>query len=131
MLRLAGIYPITQPKLAQSLRDTKMAALETGQPDVIATASIGCLVHLYSAGKTPVRHWIEPVEERMAVARTVDRLAAGGSARSAIRPGRTLHAQTRIMSPAWPVSGRALRVLQETGRTSAPPGRQDARNTEQ
>ncbi|MFP3182781.1 MAG: glycolate oxidase subunit GlcF [Paraburkholderia sp.] len=59
----AGTYSITQPALARSLRDNKMAALESGEPDVIATANIGCQVHLNGAGKTPVRHWIELVDE--------------------------------------------------------------------
>jgi glycolate oxidase iron-sulfur subunit len=59
----AGTYSITQPALARSLRDNKMAALENGKPDVIATANIGCQVHLNGARKTPVRHWIELVDE--------------------------------------------------------------------
>lgn len=59
----AGTYSITQPALARSLRDNKMAALESSEPDVIATANIGCQVHLNGAGKTPVRHWIELVDE--------------------------------------------------------------------
>jgi glycolate oxidase iron-sulfur subunit len=59
----AGTYSITQPALARSLRDNKMAALESGEPVVIATANIGCQVHLNGAGKTPVRHWIELVDE--------------------------------------------------------------------
>jgi glycolate oxidase iron-sulfur subunit len=59
----AGTYSMTQPALARSLRDNKMAALESGEPDVIATANIGCQVHLNGIGKTPVRHWIELVDE--------------------------------------------------------------------
>jgi glycolate oxidase iron-sulfur subunit len=61
----AGTYSITQPELAQKLRDNKMAALESGQPDVIATANIGCQMHLDGAGRTRVRHWIELVEEAL------------------------------------------------------------------
>ncbi len=59
----AGTYSITQPALSQQLRDNKMNALESGQPQVIATANIGCQTHLDGAGRTPVRHWIELVEE--------------------------------------------------------------------
>jgi glycolate oxidase iron-sulfur subunit len=61
----AGTYSITQPELARTLRDQKLRALESGEPDVIATANIGCQTHLGSAGRTPVRHWIEIVDEAM------------------------------------------------------------------
>lgn len=59
----AGTYSITQPALSRQLRDNKMTALESGAPAVIATANIGCQTHLDSAGRTPVRHWIEVVED--------------------------------------------------------------------
>ncbi len=58
----AGTYSLTQPELSRQLRDNKLAALESARPDIIATANIGCQTHLASAGKTPVRHWIELVE---------------------------------------------------------------------
>ncbi|QJI39317.1 glycolate oxidase subunit GlcF [Pseudomonas sp. ADAK13] len=58
----AGTYSITQPELSLQLRDNKLNALESGKPDVIATANIGCQTHLGGAGRTPVRHWIELVE---------------------------------------------------------------------
>ena len=58
----AGTYSLTQPELSRQLRDNKLQALESGHPDVIATANIGCQSHLDSAGRTPVRHWIELVE---------------------------------------------------------------------
>ncbi len=58
----AGTYSITQPELSRRLRDQKLRALEAGGPDVIATANIGCQTHLASAGRTPVRHWIEIVD---------------------------------------------------------------------
>ncbi|WP_069384532.1 glycolate oxidase subunit GlcF [Halomonas caseinilytica] len=61
----AGTYSITQPTLATQLRDNKLDALEEGQPDVIATANIGCQSHLAGAGRTPVRHWIELVDEAL------------------------------------------------------------------
>ncbi|XKE44845.1 glycolate oxidase subunit GlcF [Halomonas organivorans] len=62
----AGTYSVTQPELATRLRDDKLDALEAGEPDVIATANIGCQTHLGSAGRTPVRHWIELVDEALA-----------------------------------------------------------------
>ncbi|HEX7911718.1 MAG TPA: glycolate oxidase subunit GlcF [Paraburkholderia sp.] len=58
----AGTYSITQPELAQRLRDNKLDALESGRPEVIVTANIGCQTHLDGADRTPVRHWIELVE---------------------------------------------------------------------
>ncbi|TVP93286.1 MAG: glycolate oxidase iron-sulfur subunit [Thioalkalivibrio sp.] len=61
----AGTYSITQPELARRLRDDKLRSLESGGPEVIATANIGCQNHLASAGRTPVRHWIEIVDEAM------------------------------------------------------------------
>ncbi|WP_349970992.1 glycolate oxidase subunit GlcF [Pseudomonas caspiana] len=61
----AGTYSITQPVLSRQLRDQKMNALESGKPDVIATANIGCQVHLSGTGRTPVRHWIELIEDAL------------------------------------------------------------------
>jgi glycolate oxidase iron-sulfur subunit len=58
----AGTYSITQPELAQTLRNNKLDALESGKPDLIVTANIGCQTHLDGAGRTAVRHWIELVE---------------------------------------------------------------------
>jgi glycolate oxidase iron-sulfur subunit len=58
----AGTYSITQPDLAEKLRSNKLDALESGNPDLIVTANIGCQTHLDGAGRTPVRHWIELVE---------------------------------------------------------------------
>jgi glycolate oxidase iron-sulfur subunit len=61
----AGTYSLTQPELSGQLRDNKLDALESGKPEVIVTANIGCQTHLDGAGRTPVRHWIELVEEAM------------------------------------------------------------------
>jgi glycolate oxidase iron-sulfur subunit len=57
----AGTYAITQPQLARDLRERKLEALESGRPEVIATANIGCQTHL-GGGRTEVRHWIELVD---------------------------------------------------------------------
>ncbi|MCE8033585.1 glycolate oxidase iron-sulfur subunit [Billgrantia tianxiuensis] len=62
----AGTYSITQPELATQLRDNKLNALEAGNPETIVTANIGCQTHLNGAGRTPVRHWIEIVDESLA-----------------------------------------------------------------
>jgi glycolate oxidase iron-sulfur subunit len=61
----AGTYSLLQPKLARELGAAKLKNLEEGEPDVIATSNIGCLTHLASGTKVPVRHWIELLDERM------------------------------------------------------------------
>jgi glycolate oxidase iron-sulfur subunit len=55
----AGTYSLLHPQIADELRGRKLAALQAGGPQVIATANIGCLSHLQAATTTPVRHWIE------------------------------------------------------------------------
>jgi glycolate oxidase iron-sulfur subunit len=61
----AGTYSILQPELATRLKANKVAALEAGNPDVIASANIGCMTHLASGTARPVRHWIELLDARM------------------------------------------------------------------
>jgi len=61
----AGTYSITQPELATQLRDNKLDNLERDRPIIIATANIGCQVHLNSAERTPVRHWIELIDDAL------------------------------------------------------------------
>ncbi len=55
----AGTYSILQPDIAARLRRDKLAALQAEDPQLIATANIGCLLHLRVASKVPVIHWIE------------------------------------------------------------------------
>jgi glycolate oxidase iron-sulfur subunit len=59
----AGTFSILQPRIARELRRAKLAALQAGAPAVIATANIGCLVHLAAASALPVRHWIELLDD--------------------------------------------------------------------
>jgi glycolate oxidase iron-sulfur subunit len=61
----AGTYSITQPKLSQQLLANKVTALESGTPEVIATANVGCLAHIQTGTSLPVRHWIELLDEAM------------------------------------------------------------------
>ncbi|MBI2306694.1 MAG: glycolate oxidase subunit GlcF [Rhodocyclales bacterium] len=61
----AGTYSILQPELSKQLRDAKLAALSAGAPKLIVTANIGCQTHLQSGSATPVRHWVEIIEERI------------------------------------------------------------------
>jgi glycolate oxidase iron-sulfur subunit len=55
----AGTYAFLEPTLAGALRERKLAALTAASPDVIATANVGCALHLAAASSLPVRHWIE------------------------------------------------------------------------
>jgi glycolate oxidase iron-sulfur subunit len=59
----AGTYTLLQPVLSQQLLQNKLNALEQGKPDVIVTSNIGCQLHLESASKLPVRHWIELLDK--------------------------------------------------------------------
>jgi len=45
------------------LLNQKITALQQGEPDLIVTSNIGCQLHLESASKVPVRHWIELLEQ--------------------------------------------------------------------
>jgi glycolate oxidase iron-sulfur subunit len=62
----AGTYSLLQPALSQELRSRKLASLLGSEPQVIATANIGCQDHLRKASPVPVRHWIEIVDEALA-----------------------------------------------------------------
>jgi glycolate oxidase iron-sulfur subunit len=62
----AGTYSVLQPELSYRLRDNKLAALQASAPDMIVSGNIGCLTHLQSGTATPVRHWIELVDQALA-----------------------------------------------------------------
>lgn len=55
----AGTYSIFQPKISKQLRQNKIQHLSAGDPDIIVTANIGCLMHLAKGTDLPVKHWIE------------------------------------------------------------------------
>ncbi|KPJ96510.1 MAG: glycolate oxidase iron-sulfur subunit [Gammaproteobacteria bacterium SG8_11] len=55
----AGTYSILQPEISKRLLHNKLRALQTQKPDVIATANIGCQLHLQSQSPVPIKHWIE------------------------------------------------------------------------
>jgi glycolate oxidase iron-sulfur subunit len=61
----AGTYSLLQPAMAGELRARKLAALHEGLPLSIATANIGCLSHLQAGTDTPVRHWIELLDDAL------------------------------------------------------------------
>ena len=62
----AGTYSVLQPELATQLRDRRLGHLEAPKPDAILSANIGCITHLASGTGTPVMHWIEWLDERLA-----------------------------------------------------------------
>ena len=66
----AGTYSILQAELSGRMRENKLAALAKGGPagfpECIATANIGCLTHLQGGTATPVRHWIELLDDATA-----------------------------------------------------------------
>jgi glycolate oxidase iron-sulfur subunit len=61
----AGTYSVLQPEIAYQLRDRKLGHLNAMQPEVIVSANIGCITHLQSGTATPVRHWVEVLDEAL------------------------------------------------------------------
>ncbi len=61
----AGTYSVLQPKLAYQLRDRKLANLAPLQPQAIVSANIGCIQHLQTGTTTPVKHWVEVLDEAL------------------------------------------------------------------
>jgi glycolate oxidase iron-sulfur subunit len=61
----AGTYSILQPELSKQLLRNKVSALESGRPELIATANIGCLVHIQGGTALPVRHWVEVLDRAL------------------------------------------------------------------
>jgi glycolate oxidase iron-sulfur subunit len=65
----AGTYSVLQPDLAYQLRDRKLAQLLPAHalqaPQAIVSANIGCIQHLQSGTSTPVKHWIEVLDEAL------------------------------------------------------------------
>jgi glycolate oxidase iron-sulfur subunit len=62
----AGTYSVLQPELAYALRDRKLGHLAPLEADAIVSANIGCIQHLQSGTATPVRHWVEVLDEALA-----------------------------------------------------------------
>ncbi len=61
----AGTYSVLQPKLATELRDRKLEQLHRVDAQVIVSANIGCIQHLQSGTTTPVKHWVEVLDEAL------------------------------------------------------------------
>ncbi len=61
----AGTYSVLQPELSHQLRDRKLGHLAELQPTAILSANIGCIQHLQSGTATPVKHWVEALDEAL------------------------------------------------------------------
>ncbi len=62
----AGTYSVLNPEIAYQLRDRKLGHLAELQPSMIVSANIGCISHLQSGTATPVRHWVELLDQALA-----------------------------------------------------------------
>jgi glycolate oxidase iron-sulfur subunit len=61
----ASTYSVLNPTLAYQLRDRKLGNLQAQSAEVIISANIGCITHLQSSTETPVKHWIEVLDEAL------------------------------------------------------------------
>ena len=55
----AGTYNLLQPELANSLKQRKIANIESVKPDVIAAGNIGCISQISSGTAIPIVHTVE------------------------------------------------------------------------
>lgn len=65
----AGTYSVLQPELSYRLRDRKLEQLAAQAPSMVVSANVGCIQHLQTGTTTPVRHWIEVVDEALSASR--------------------------------------------------------------
>jgi glycolate oxidase iron-sulfur subunit len=64
----AGAYSMLHPEIAQQLRDRKLGHLKEVAPQTIVSANVGCIAHLQSGTDTPVRHWVEVLDQALQAA---------------------------------------------------------------
>ncbi|MDA0339790.1 MAG: heterodisulfide reductase-related iron-sulfur binding cluster, partial [Proteobacteria bacterium] len=60
-----GTYSMMQPTIANELKQRKLMALQTNKPSIVATANIGCQVHLGGDASVPVVHWLELMADNL------------------------------------------------------------------
>lgn len=60
----AGVYSLLQTDISERLRQNKLKALLAGEPEVIATANVGCLLHLQAGTHIKIKHWLELLNEQ-------------------------------------------------------------------
>ena len=61
----AGTYSVLQPELATQLRERKLGHLAPADDETLISANIGCIQHLQSGTATPVRHWVEVLDDAL------------------------------------------------------------------
>jgi glycolate oxidase iron-sulfur subunit len=61
----AGTFSVLQPELARQLRDRKLGHLEPLSAQTIVSANVGCIQHLQSGTRVPVRHWVEVLDDAL------------------------------------------------------------------
>ena len=66
----AGTYSVLHPEIAHELRDRKLGHLGDLRPQAIISANIGCITHLQSGTRTPVKHWVEVLDEALPASST-------------------------------------------------------------
>ncbi|MDO4904402.1 MAG: glycolate oxidase subunit GlcF [Lautropia sp.] len=63
-----GVNSVLEPAIGRQLRARKLGHLQANRPEVILSANVGCISHLAGGTDTPVMHWIEWIETRLAAA---------------------------------------------------------------
>jgi len=61
----AGAYSVLQPEISTALRDRKLGHVSQAKPEVIVSSNVGCIGHLQSGTDTPVKHWIEVIDQAL------------------------------------------------------------------
>jgi glycolate oxidase iron-sulfur subunit len=65
----AGTYSVFNPALSTELRERKLGHLNgtfgVDKPNLIVSANMGCITHLQSGTATPVRHWVEVLDQAL------------------------------------------------------------------
>jgi glycolate oxidase iron-sulfur subunit len=54
----AGTYNLTQPVIAEQLKERKVANIEATQPDIVATGNIGCMTQIGNGTDIPIVHTV-------------------------------------------------------------------------
>ena len=55
----AGTYNLLQPKMAAALGERKASHISSTDPDLVATANIGCMMQIAQYSKLPILHVVE------------------------------------------------------------------------
>ena len=61
----AGAWSILHKDMSSQLKTDKLDNLQRHRPELIATANIGCLLHLQTEAQVPVMHWIELISNKL------------------------------------------------------------------